>query len=160
MIMVNPNKYIRGAVVSALSPLKVWYKRVPKNVDPGTSYILIASQGKQPTEESKTCYDWACQINLQLWVITTQGMPPNVTIDDMEEVVLNAMSDLRIDGWIVQDIRLDNQVDASVETATQSIDNRTLTYNIWLDRRFGTGVNRAVNAQPANADKPNVLTTF
>lgn len=133
--MTNPNKYIRGAIVSALAPIKVWYKRVPKDADPGTAYVILSAQSKQPTEVSKTCWDWNCQVNLSLWVVGKQGFPPLTNMDDMEETVLNAMDTLSIDGWVLQDISLENQTDLSTETNALSIDQRVLTYNLWLDRR-------------------------
>lgn len=137
--MTNPNKYIRQAIITGLQPYgySVWYKRVPKSVVPTpTSYILIDSQSKQEAYDAKECFEWLCQVNINIWIVGQQGFPPTTTMDDIEEKVITAMKGIQDNkGLIKRKPKLINQTELSVETDTNSIERRILTYEIWVNKQ-------------------------
>ena len=133
--MINPNKHIRAAIVSAMSPVPVHYKRTPKTRDNGSEYVVMDSQSKQRTSISKSGYEWMCQVNIDAYSITEIGMPPTTNIDDLEENILNAMSDLNVGGgFTTKFVRLLNQIDLDVQTDTENIERRVLTYELWISK--------------------------
>lgn len=159
--MINPDKYIRGALVEQLKPIRCWYVTVPISikVPDGEVYAIIPSQSKQPTEISKDCYDWNCQINIDLWQVAIDdkgnpalGVPPNTALDDAVEQVLNKLENFTIPTWLVQDVTLENQVDLPVNSPDKSIYRKVLTFNMWLARNFREVDRTTVNSMPADAD--------
>ena len=135
--MTNPNKYIRGGIITALgTTYPVWYKRIPKTVATPDKYILIQSQSKQEAFRGKKCYEWLCQVNIDIWVRGTQGFPPTTATDDLEEHVITKMEEsFAVSGFTVKYIDLINQYEDSAETDTHSIERRTLTYELWLNKK-------------------------
>lgn len=152
--MINPDKYIRGAVIELLKPMRAWYVTVPISikVPDGEVYAIIPNQSKQPTEVSKDCYDWACQVNIDLWQVSSLGNPPNTQLDDAVEVVLNRLEVFTIPTWLVQDVALENQVDLPVNSPDKNIYRKVLTFNMWLARNFAEAERTTVNSMPADAD--------
>lgn len=154
-MMINPDKYIRGALISQLLPIRCWYVTVPisvKDIADGEVYAIIPNQSKQPTEISKDCYDWACQVNIDLWQVSSFGNPPNTALDDAVEEVLNKLENFTIPTWLVQDITLENQVDLPVNSPDKTIYRKVLTFNMWLDRKIAEVDRTTVNSMPADAD--------
>lgn len=133
--MKNPNKYIRQAIISALPGIQVFYKRIPKNIATPVQYIILNSQTKQQFARAKDCYEWICQVNIDCWVHGVQGMPPSTAVDDLEESVLSVMDGVQVTGsFTTKYVKLLNQVDLSLETSTESVERRILTYEIWLNK--------------------------
>lgn len=134
--MINPNKHIRKAIVDSLLPnTRVFYKRVPKDIETPREYVIMNSQSKRMAFNAKGCYEWICTINLDCWVHTVQGMPPSVVIDDLEEIVLNAMSGLEVGGgFTTKYVNLIDQNDLSIETDSESIERRVLIYELWINK--------------------------
>lgn len=135
--MLNPNKYIRQGIINAIGgAVPVYYKRVPKTIATPANYIIINSQTKQESFRAKKCWEWLCQVNIDIWSVGTQGMPPNVSVDDLEETVLNAMESMQVTGGFTTNYcDLINDIDLSVETDTHSIERKVLTYEIWLNKK-------------------------
>lgn len=137
--MVNPNKHIRTSIVSALSSVgtSVWYKRLPKTIATPEKYILIQSQSKQEAFRAKSCWEWLCQFNIEIVVEGEQGIPPTDAIDGLEQSVLSAMENFNVTsgGFATKYCDMINQYEDSVETDTNSIERRILTYEIWLSKK-------------------------
>lgn len=137
--MINPNKYIRNSWITAFklaTGLDVWGKLVPKSVRQApNSYILITAQSKNRFGVSKGCYEWLCTINVEVINITPQGFVSTVTVDDIEEKVLNAVEDgINVQGFTVKFVRLAGPpVDMDIDTDTEMIERRIISYELWLD---------------------------
>lgn len=141
--MINPNKYVRGAWVSALrtaTGLNAWDKNVPKSVNPiPERYILVANQRKNRFAVAKDCYEWLGIITLEIISIQPQGFASTAVIDDIEEAVITTISNgIEVPGFTVKFTRLLDQNDMDVETDTESIGRRILIYEQWLDRPITT----------------------
>ena len=138
--MKNPNKYIRKAWISALKTatgIDVWGKLVPKDVNPTPlKYILISSQSKNRFAVAKDCYEWICTINVDVINITPQGFVSTVTVDDIEETILNTVeSGISVSGFTVKVVRLAGPpVDMDIDTETEMIERRILSYELWLNK--------------------------
>lgn len=135
---INPNKYIRGALIPLLKTATgltgVWHKKVPKAAAIPDKYILITSQAKQPYAVAKDCYEWLCTFNIDIHSINEQGNSSAVVVDDIEEDAHNAVMDLTVTAFDVKFVRLVNSIDLDAETQEYSIDRRILTYELWLNR--------------------------
>ena len=137
--MINPNKYVRLAYVTALKEatgLPVYDTRIPISVDPVPSkYILLHSQTLQPTATSKTCYEWECTIVVDINSVQPQGNTSSVIVDDIQEQVITAVESLTgIPPFQMKSKKLENQYAQDVETDSASIQRRVLTYSHWLNR--------------------------
>lgn len=139
MTEINPTKYIRKAIVDSMSPIKVYYKRVPKDIAVGTSYVTISDQATYPRDVSRCGYEWRCTVTINANVISEQGMPPTTSIDDLAQSIHNAMKDLDLDdGFVVKSIRIVSQVDLEEFREDADVDRRVMTYELWLNRYEAT----------------------
>ena len=160
--MVNPSKYVKVAVLNAVrsTNIPVWYKRKPKSTG-GNEYAILTSVNKNPIDRGKTCFDWSIQVVIDLWSVGVQGYPPtDNSLEDMEEKVLTVMDSIVVDGFHVYDRILQQQTDLSVETNTQSIERKVLTYELQLNTNYDNSYLGGFNSMPAPDDKPNVVQTF
>ncbi|NGM63505.1 hypothetical protein G5B30_16470 [Sphingobacterium sp. SGG-5] len=138
--MINPNKYIRDAWISAFKTatgLRVWGKLVPKDVNPiPNRYILISSQSKNRFAVAKDCYEWLCTINVEIINITPQGFVKTVTVDDIEETILNTVEiGITVPGFTVKLVRLAGPpVDMDIDTETEMIERRIISYELWFNK--------------------------
>lgn len=132
--MKNPNKYIRLAINNALSPIVAYYKRVPVDVDPGETYVVIGDLSKGRFAQSRCGHEWSCRVTLNLYIVSELGMPPSTNLDDFEQTVHNAIRGINIgSGFTTKMVNLERQIDLEEYSETQSIDRRVLTYEIWLN---------------------------
>lgn len=135
--MLNPDKYLRAGVIAALTPTgkPVWAKKVPKNTTIPPLYTLITTQIKTRTEVSKDCWEWLCQMTLDIIGVRPAGYSSTVAIDDLEgQIVTIIEAGFNVQGFMVKDIRLIDSRPLDVETDTQSIERRILIYEYWLNR--------------------------
>lgn len=139
--MVNPSTYIRKGIIDAMiaigSNVPVYSGLVPKSVNPiPKRYIVLTSQTLQPTAMSKECYEWNATINLDVNHVNAQGYSSNEELDLIVEQVLNAMQIISIPEFQAPKNRhrLVNMVDLPIETETNSIQRKVLTYSFWLKR--------------------------
>lgn len=146
MTILNPNKYIRAAYITALSTatgLNVWHKRVPKNVTPiPGKYIILDSQtknetvvAKNSTVENNTYFEWLCNLNINIYNVNPIGFTNTAAIDDIEQIVISVIrSGIAIPNFSNKDTRILGSQDLSVETSTQSIDRLLIQFEHWLNR--------------------------
>lgn len=133
--MKNPNKYIRQAIVTALSPnYTVYYKRAPKSLPLGSTYVVIGSQGKTSRNENRCGHDWTCFLDINIYHTSVQGSPPSTALDDLEEFVIGKMKDLKVTGGFrTKHVHPPTQTDLEEYATDRTIDRRILSYEIWLN---------------------------
>jgi len=136
MIVINPDKYIRAAYATALATYApVWEKKVPINVSIPPLYYLISTQTKNETERRKCGYEWMCSITIECVSIQQQGMASSVAINDLEENLLSVVaSEIQVAGFDVKDTFFIDSVSLDVDTPTNSIYRRVVTYQHWLNQ--------------------------
>lgn len=140
-MIVNPNKYIRSAYVSALklaTRLPVWYKKVPITVKPIPSkYIILDSQTKNETTNGKIdCFEWLTTIDVNIYNIVTLGTSDASVVDDLEQIVINTCRiSMRLDGGFSnKNTKILESLDLSLDTSTTSVDRKLIKFQIWVDR--------------------------
>lgn len=138
--MVNPNKIVRKAVIDALrlsTGVNVYENSLPIDIDNEPPvWITIHSQSKKKTEVSKKCFDWNCQITIDIFSEQEKGFSSQLTADDLEGIVLTDMEVLRIpnaNGY-VKDRTLLDSVSSLLETEDKTINRITVKYEIWLSQ--------------------------
>lgn len=131
--MINPNKHVRKSIIDALSPIKVYSNRVPKTANNPTQYILISSMGKNEYAICKNGNEWQVNLNLEFFYVGNLGFDYTSILDDMVEVAIPKMKLLRSDSVKIKNVFLESERDMSFDTATNSVNRRIITYNIWCD---------------------------
>lgn len=91
MKIINPKKYIRKAIIDALPDYAVFDTSVPIDSPYPDTYITIDNINLSPTEVTKTCFEWHCDLYINLWQVQEKGFASSVSVEDMEEDVLNAV---------------------------------------------------------------------
>ena len=104
MKIINPKKYIRKAIIDALPDYVVFDTSVPIDAPYPDTYITIDNINLSPTEVTKTCFEWNCDLYINLWQVQEKGFVSSVSVEDMEEDVLNAVFDPT--PFRIKDIRL------------------------------------------------------
>lgn len=135
--MKNPNQNIRIAHIKAFEPigLKVWAKKVPKDVVPvPNQYILITSQSKRTFADDKDGHEWLCTIVIDIVSVIESGFSSPKTLDFYEEQILGIIeNEIPIEDFINKEVTLVDSTDLDSETQTQSIERRVLTYQYWVN---------------------------
>lgn len=137
MIYKSPDTPLRVAYINAIKAvnptLPVWAKKVPKGVTVPNLYVLISSQSKNATERSKDCWEWLCTINIDIFYKNLQGYSDTVKVDNAEAQVIIAIENgINVQGFSVKSINLLDSNDLDIETPTESIERRVLTYEHWI----------------------------
>lgn len=126
-------KYIRSGIISTLgNSTPIYNKNVPKSLQPNT-YILIINQALQEYERAKGCYEWQSQFTLDLVTKTTLNGDATTIIDNLHSFIESRIRDLTVPNYTVKNIELVGTTDNDFDTATNTINRRLLTYNIWLN---------------------------
>jgi hypothetical protein len=137
MPTINPNTPIRTALIAALNRIApVYVKKVPKSVTTiPNQYILINSQTKDPAERSKCGFEWLCTVNIEMVNLNTSGYANPIKNDEVEALVIEAIeAGLTIADFDNKEWLFINSIDLDVETPSQSIERRILTYSFWLQQ--------------------------
>lgn len=138
--MVNPNKIVRKAVIDSLrlsTGIGVYENSLPIDIeDEPKTWITIHSQSKKKTEQTKTCFDWNCQITIDIFSEQEKGFSSQLTADDLEGIVLTDIEVLRIpsNSGHVKDRTLLDSVSSLLETPDKTINRITVKYEIWLSQ--------------------------
>lgn len=145
MNILNPNKYIRIGIISALEAgipnLNIWYKKVPVDVVPVPSvYILLDSQTKNETVVSKsttekaTSFEWLSTIDVNIYSVNEKGFSDADIVDDLEQSVLSIIrTGVDIPNFDTKDVRIIESQDLSVDNETASLDRKLVKFEIWLN---------------------------
>jgi len=146
MNFLNPDKYLRAAYITALESatgLKVWHKRIPKNVTAPSKYIILDSLSKNETliakpsegENKNTYFEWACTVDVNIYNVNVAGYSNAAQVDDVEQKVISIVrSGIEIPNFKNRDTRILESLDLSAETTTQSIDRKMVKFEHVLDR--------------------------
>lgn len=141
MNYLNPDKYIIAAYIQALETatgLRVWHKRVPKNVPTPARYIILDSLTKNetgnykplPGEGKNTHFEWACTIDVNIYNVNIAGYTDAAVVYDIEQIVMSVVrSGIPILNFHNKDTRILESLDLSVETSTQSIDRKLIKFD-------------------------------
>lgn len=146
MNFLNPDKYLRAAYITALESatgLKVWHKRIPKNVTTPPKYIILDSLSKNETltakpnegENKNTYFEWSCTVDVNIYNVNVAGYSNAAQVDDIEQVAISVVrSGIQIPNFRNKDTRILESLDLSAETNTQSIDRKMVKFEHVLDR--------------------------
>jgi hypothetical protein len=131
---LNPQKYIRSGIISALPGYRVWNNRVPRNVETPKLYILITNQSKNEYAVGKQCHEWECQFTLQLIYRNDLGFDSSAIVDDAAQVVDDVIRyQMQIPNFFKKNVTLDQERDDTYDTATNTINRKLLSYSIWVN---------------------------
>lgn len=139
MAYLNPNKYLRGGIVTALKTvtgLDVWHNRVPISVKPiPKKYIILDSQTKNEYARGKTCFEWMCTIDVNIYNINTLGNSSAVQVDDIEQQVINTIkgNNFTVANFHVKNVDILESIEMDFDTTTESVDRRMIKFDIWLN---------------------------
>lgn len=135
--MINPDKYIRKALVDELSlavAVPFYDTAIPIDIHPlPTRYGVIRSQSKGRFADDKSSRDWMSSVTIELFSVNELGFVSTVDVDDMETVVINTMPDLSIPNLDVKFIRFVDSVNSPINTLTQSVSRRVIVYDFWIN---------------------------
>jgi len=145
MPILNPNEPLRAAYVAAMelaTGLPVWAKKVPKDTEIPQQYIIVSTQTKNRIEEYKNLeafplvankFEWQCSITIDLYNVNMSGFGNPAVNDEVEQQVVDVIqSGIEVDGFHVKSYEFFGSVDLDIETDTQSIERRVITYQHWL----------------------------
>lgn len=137
--MTNPNKYIRAALVSALSTatgFQFYDNAVPTDIVPlPNQYGVVRNQSKSRTGVSKQGHEWMCSATLDLYSVGERGFVSSVSVDDMEERVITAMPSISVAGFDVKLVRFVDSVNFEpLNTGgTSTVSRNVVIYELWLN---------------------------
>ena len=135
---MNPNKYIRLGIVTALETATGWPvfdKNVPPDIDPQpTEYILVNSTTKGRFGDSKCGHEWLCSTQLDIISIQEKGYVSSEVVDDTEEAVLDVMPALQIPGFRTKFTRLLDSRSMDVELPAQTNVRTVMVFEQWLGK--------------------------
>lgn len=146
MNFLSPDKYLRAAYITALESatgLKVWHKRIPKNVAAPPKYIILDSLSKNETliakptegENKNTYFEWSCTVDVNIYNVNVSGYSNAAQVDDVEQKVISIVrSGIEVPNFKNRDTRILESLDLSAETTTQSIDRKMVKFEHVLDR--------------------------
>jgi|GEM_PF-3108160 len=145
-MVTNPNKPLRTAYVNKLrtaTNLPVYAMLLPKDIKPvPKQYVLISSQTKNITEESKNLtgapleankFEWLCTITIDINYVSENGFAKPEKNDGIEELIVAAIQEgIQVSGFTVKSYQFFSSVDLDIATQTQYIERRMVTYQHWL----------------------------
>lgn len=137
--MTNPNKYIRAALVSALSAatgFQFYDNAVPSDIVPlPNQYGVVRNQSKSRTGVSKQGHEWLCSATIDLYSVNERGFVSSVSADDMEEQVITVMPSITVSGFDVKLVRFVDSVNFEpLNTGgTATISRNVVIYELWLN---------------------------
>lgn len=137
--MINPDKYIREAYISALSSatgLTVFDTGIPINMEPlPKTYIILRNQSKNPFSRDKESWEWLCSLTIDIVDVNEKGYNSSVNVDDIEGQVITIIeAGITILGFKTKFTRYVDTVSLPVETPTQTIARKVVIYEHWLNR--------------------------
>lgn len=134
----NPDKWIRKGVIARIkavnSTIGIYDTRLTGSVIP-KSYIILSTQTKVDNQNNKCYGQWDCTILLDLVTrFSGTGNPGDrVTVNDLEDNVINALNTLDVDGfkvfrhWLESSDSLDNITD------TENVFRQLVRYRFVLE---------------------------
>lgn len=149
--MINtPEKPLRTAYIAALQTatgLGVFPDGVPKSATTPTAYILITSQTKTRTAIAKPTvatnpadnFGWLASIVFDIQFFSPSGFSNPGAVDNIEEQVINVAETITVSGWDVKTRVQVQSMPLPVNTSTNFINRRVLTYQHWMQKTETSG---------------------
>lgn len=144
MTILNPDKYVRIGYIAALQAatgLKVWHRRIPKNVTVPAKYIILDTQSKNETvnaknnEERETYFEWLVTLDVNIYNVNQLGYSNAEAVDDIEQIVISVIRQwINIPNFNNKNTEIIESQDLSADTTTQSIDRKLIKFEHWLNR--------------------------
>lgn len=135
-MITNPNKPLRAAYIAALTFIgAIKSKKIPKSTGAIQQYIIIQSQTKDRTEETKDgCLEWLCSITFDINYFNPSGYSNQDIIDDIEEQAIDAIEQgITVEGFMVKSTKFIQSSDLSIiETPNYTVLRRVVIYQHWL----------------------------
>lgn len=132
-----PDGVIRKQLVDNLSLITgvlVTDEVVPISKETPNLFINITAQGRSRTAVNKQNYEWLGTVTLSLVKINEKGYISSVELDTLDSQVCTFMDTIAIPGYRVGFSRFFSSDKDKVESPTQTICRKHITYEIWLNR--------------------------
>lgn len=144
-MIYSPEKPLRTAYLAALKTatgLGVFPDLVPKSTPTPTAYILITSQTKNRTAVAKPTantnlsdnFGWLTSIVFDIQYLSPTGFSNPGAVEDIEQQVINVAETILVPGWAIKSRVQVQSTPLPVNTATNYINRRVLTYNHWMEK--------------------------
>jgi hypothetical protein len=144
-MIYTPDKDLRTAYIAALQTatgLGVFPDGVPKTTVTPKAYILITSQTKTRTAVSKPTsvtntsdnFGWLASIVFDIQYFSPSGFSNPGAVDDIEAQVINVAETLQVSGWAIKSRVQIQSRPLNVNTPTNYINRKVLTYQHWIEK--------------------------
>lgn len=144
-MIYTPEKPLRTAYIAALKTatgLGVFPDLFPKNIPTPTAYILLTSQTKtrtaiaKPTQDSNLSdnFGWLASIVFDINYFSQSGYSNPGAVDDIEQQIINVAETLQVPGWAVKSRVQIQSTPLPINTPTNFINRRVLTYQHWIEK--------------------------
>ncbi|ASU34412.1 hypothetical protein [Mucilaginibacter xinganensis] len=144
-MIYSPDKPLRTAYITALqiaTGVGVFPDLVPKNIQTPTSYILLTSQTKtriavaKPTASSNLSdnFGWLSSIVFDIQYFSPSGFSNPGAVDDIEQQIINVAETVEVPGWAIKSRVQVQSIPLPVNTPTNYINRRVLTYQHWIEK--------------------------
>lgn len=141
----TPEKPLRTAYIGALQTatgLNIYADLIPKTNTTPTAYILITSQTKtrtavaKPTSQSNLSdnFGWLASLIFDIQYFSPSGFSNPGGVNDIEEQVINVAESIEVDGWVIKSRIQVQSMSLPINTATNYINRRVLTYQHWIEK--------------------------
>lgn len=141
---VLPDKYIRIACIAAINlqfttnyvTCPIYDTQVPKSVDPIPGLrVILSTQTKKQANTTKCGHDWQATLLFDIINEQPQGRSDRTIIENIEELINNALDlnpgDLDIQPFVVYNTQVLDTHDMPLQTPTVSIDRKLVRYQ-WI----------------------------
>lgn len=142
-MIYSPEKPLRTAYIAALKTatgLDIFADLVPKSAGTPTAYILITSQTKtrtavaKPTDSLSDNFDWLASIVFDIQYLSPSGFSNPGAVEDIEQQVINVAETVLVPGWAIKSRVQVQSTSLNINTATNFINRRVLTYQHWMNK--------------------------
>lgn len=133
------NSIVRGRVAESLrtvTGLEVYEYNIPINQNTPQKWVVISAQSQQKTAVSKTCYDWQCNLTIDVYSEQPKGFSSQIVADNTADVVFDTMEVLQLDRSIgvIKNRNLGQITNSILEALDKTINRVTINYELWLSQ--------------------------
>lgn len=140
--MINPNKYIRKAIIESLTTatgVQFYDTAIPIDVEPfPNAYGIVKSQSKNRFGVTKQWHEWSCSVTIDVYSVGALGFNSNVVVDDLEQSVITAMPNITVQGFDVKRVDFVDSVAMPTVTGANTVSRTVIVYELWLDNIITT----------------------
>lgn len=127
-----------GAIKAFIYGVPVYPDKVPKSVQIPESYILISTQTNirtavsKPTSDQSDNYEWLSNIVFDIQNFSPSGFSNPGAVDYIFNQLVQVCENINVDGWAVKSRVFIQSRPLNIDTATNFINRKVLTYQHWL----------------------------